>query len=264
MGARDVLRNIKLDAPDDIQYRSRMNLFLVLTFLFFTGSLIGWGLEVFWRKFFSRNNPAHKWINPGFLTGPYLPLYGLSLCLLFVLSMIDVSFIEGAWLRKLFLFALMAACITAVEYVAGLIFITGMHIKLWDYSRNRGNIKGIICPQYSFYWMVLSALYYFLIHPAILDWLYWFTNHLSFCLVVGYFYGVMTLDLCYTFNLSAKIREFAREKEIAVHYENLKSELCRRNEELKEKGNFLFAFSAKSPLKERMRDIFERLESQRK
>ena len=72
-----------------------MTALLVLTFLFFAGSIIGWGIELFWRRFFSKNNPEKKWINPGFLTGPYLPLYGLSLCLLFALSFIDVSFVES-------------------------------------------------------------------------------------------------------------------------------------------------------------------------
>jgi len=40
-----------------------MNILLVLAFLFFTGSTLGWILEVFWRRFFSKNNPEKKWIN---------------------------------------------------------------------------------------------------------------------------------------------------------------------------------------------------------
>ncbi len=219
-----------------------MEFFLVLTFLFFVGSLIGWSLEVFWRRFFSKNNPDRKWINPGFLTGPYLPLYGLSLCVLFTLSFINVSFIHEILIQKTVLFILMAMCITLMEYVAGIIFIKGMKIKLWDYSNCWGNIKGIICPQYSFYWIILSAVYYFFIHPQVLEWLYWFTNHLAFCLVIGFFYGVFTMDVCYTFKLSAKIREFAEERQIEVRYENLKALIQKKNEELKEKRHFLFSF----------------------
>ena len=219
-----------------------MEFFLVLTFLFFIGSLIGWSLEVFWRRFFSKNNPDRKWINPGFLTGPYLPLYGLSLCVLFTLSFINVSFVKEIFIQKALLFVLMAMCITLMEYVAGIIFIKGMKIKLWDYSNCWGNIKGIICPQYSFYWIILSAVYYFFIHPQVLEWLYWFTNHLAFCLVIGFFYGVFTMDVCYTFKLSAKIREFAEERQIEVRYENLKALIQKKNEELKEKRHFLFSF----------------------
>ena len=50
-----------------------MEIFLNLAFLFFIGSILGWILELFFRKFIS----TKRWINPGFLTGPYLPIYGL-------------------------------------------------------------------------------------------------------------------------------------------------------------------------------------------
>ena len=235
-----------------------MTALLVLTFLFFAGSIIGWGIELFWRRFFSKNNPEKKWINPGFLTGPYLPLYGLSLCLLFALSFIDVSFVESKWLQKFLLFILMAFAITVMEFIAGLIFIKGMKIKLWDYSKNWLNIQGIICPQYSFYWVLLSGAYYFLVHPRILEWLYWFTNHLSFSFVVGFFYGVFTIDLCYTFQISAKIREYAKENKLEIRYENLKESIRKRNEEFEERKRFFFALKSNHlPLKDILREIFE-------
>ncbi len=215
-----------------------MNLFLVIMFLFFAGSLIGWGIEIVWRKFFSKNNPEHRWINPGFLTGPYIPLYGFCLTILFVLSFIDVTFIENKIIRQTVLFIFMALCITLIEYIAGLIFIKGMKIKLWDYSKNRGNIQGIICPLYTFFWYVLSAVYYFLIHPKILNWLYWFTNHLTFCLVVGFFYGVFSVDIVYSFRIMNRLRRFAKENKYVILLENLHQQIRKMNEENKEKVHF--------------------------
>ena len=215
-----------------------MNLFLVIMFLFFAGSLIGWGIEIVWRKFFSKNNPEHRWINPGFLTGPYIPLYGFCLTILFVLSFIDVTFIENKIIRQTVLFIFMALCITLIEYIAGLIFIKGMKIKLWDYSKNRGNIQGIICPLYTFFWYVLSAVYYFLIHPKILNWLYWFTNHLTFCLVVGFFYGVFAVDIVYSFRIMNRLRRFAKENKYIILLENLHQQIRKMNEENKEKVHF--------------------------
>ena len=67
-----------------------MNIALVLAFLFYIGSSVGWILELFYRRIVS----TKKWINPGFLTGPYLPIYGIGLCMLFLLSLADLSFIE--------------------------------------------------------------------------------------------------------------------------------------------------------------------------
>lgn len=54
-----------------------MSLFLKYLFLFFIGSTLGWIVELFFRRI------AHKkWVNPGFLIGPYLPIYGFGLCFL--------------------------------------------------------------------------------------------------------------------------------------------------------------------------------------
>ena len=61
-----------------------MNNFLILAFLFFIGCFLGWGLEVLYRRF-SPANVSRRWINPGFLVGPYLPLYGFGLCALYLL-----------------------------------------------------------------------------------------------------------------------------------------------------------------------------------
>lgn len=239
-----------------------MNFLLAAAFLFFAGSLIGWGIELFWRRFFSKNNPARKWINPGFLAGPYLPLYGFSLVILFALSFINVSFIENIYLQKAALFAIMALSITLFEYFAGLIFIKGMKIKLWDYSSCRLNIQGIICPLYTFFWLVLSAAYYFLIHPRILGWLFWFTNHLSFSFFVGFFYGGLTIDLCYSLNITGKIRKFAKDNETLVHLELLKSQIRARNEERKEKIHFWLAMkSEKIQLPESLRQIHEKIKN---
>ena len=241
-------------------YNKGMIFFLVITFLFFAGSIIGWGIELIFRKFFSKNNPQHKWINPGFLTGPYIPLYGFSLVILFLLTFIDVSFINNTYLQKAVLFALMALCITIFEYIAGMIFIIGMKIRLWDYSKNWGNIRGIICPQFSFYWWILSATYYFFIHPKILEWLFWFTNHIEFSFVVGFFYGVFTIDICYSLRIMARIRHFASENQIIIHLGELQQQIHLKNEENKEKIHFWLTMKTEQlPLHENLHQILNKI-----
>ena len=107
-----------------IKEAARLNSFIILAFLFFMGSLIGWGIEVLFRKFFSGSNPQHKWINPGFLTGPYLPLYGFGLTLLYLIASCEkFSLISDPFWNKIVLFIFMAVCMTVIEYIAGLIFI---------------------------------------------------------------------------------------------------------------------------------------------
>ena len=52
---------------------------------------------------------------------------------------------------------------TVIEFIAGLIFIKGMKIKLWDYTNRKGNFMGIICPLFSCIWLVAGAAFYFLL-----------------------------------------------------------------------------------------------------
>ena len=66
-----------------------MNILLILAYLFFIGSVIGWGIELLFRRYISSANPERKWINPGFCTGPYLPLYGTGLCILYLIASLE-------------------------------------------------------------------------------------------------------------------------------------------------------------------------------
>ena len=227
-----------------------MNLFLTLAFLFLIGSVLGWGLEVIFRRFFS----AHHWVNPGFLVGPYLPLYGSSLCVLYLLAMLEpLMLVENPLLKKVLLFVVMALAITALEYVAGLIFIRGMKIKLWDYSDRWGNIQGIICPLFTFFWGVLSALYYFLLYPRLLHLVEWFTLHPLFSFIVGICFGVFVIDCAFSLHLGTQIRRRASEIDKTL-YESV--DLQKFQLKMQSRAGF-FRLAAPKPLSERIETFNE-------
>ena len=171
-----------------------MNFILTLAYLFFVGSVSGWVLELFFRKWFSSSNPEHKWINPGFCTGPYLPIYGFGLCTLYLLALLGrETGLDGSIQGRALLFLGMAVSMTLIEYIGGLLLLKGAKIRLWDYSNRRGNIQGLICPLFSFFWALLGAAYYFLIHPHILTALAWLSENLAFSFVIGLFFGVFVV-----------------------------------------------------------------------
>ena len=162
-----------------------MSEILKLFFLFFIGCTAGWIMEVLFRRF-NKQNVDRKWINPGFLTGPYLPLYGFGLCILYLLAGLEkYNLIANPIWNKVVLFIAMAFCMTLIEYIAGVIFIVGMKVKLWDYSKEKFNYKGIICLRFSIIWAILGALYYFCIHPYIINALDWFSKNLEFSFTSG-------------------------------------------------------------------------------
>lgn len=230
-----------------------MNDFLILAFLFFIGCLGGWLLEVVYRRF-SPANVSRKWINPGFLVGPYLPLYGFGLCALYLLANLEnTELIEEVTAgSKIMLFIVMAVVMTLLEYIAGLIFIKGLKVKLWDYSKEKFNLQGIICLRFSIYWALLGAIYYFLIHPHILNALNWLADNLAFSFVIGVFFGVLAVDMGYSFGIVTKIRKFAKENDILVRYEELRMQIRQNAEENKEKLHWFLRFASSTQLKEHL------------
>ncbi|MBQ9673895.1 MAG: putative ABC transporter permease [Ruminococcus sp.] len=210
-----------------------MVVFVKYTYIFAVGSVVGWLVELLYRHFVSnpKVNGKRKWVNPGFLTGPYLPLYGFSSCILYLLSGLDSYIsIDNSVLRIIVLLVMMAICITVIEYIAGMIFIKRMKIMLWDYSRNRFNIQGIICPLYSFFWLLLGAFYYFAVYPYFITTVEWLFEHIIFCFFVGMFLGVFILDLVQSLQIMIKIKQFAEDNNVVIIYEEFKANLRERAE----------------------------------
>ena len=238
-----------------------MNTFIKLAFLFFIGSLCGWVLELFFRKFISTDNPQHKWINPGFCTGPYLPIYGCGLCTLYLLACTEPSAGEGnIVLNKTIILIGMAVSMTAIEYIAGLIMLKFTKVRLWDYSNEWGNIQGIICPKFSVFWAALGAFYYFLIHPHILGAIDWLSNNLAFSFVIGLFFGVFIIDIVHSARIVVKLKQFADENDVTLRYEVLKAKIHLINEERKEKIHFFFPFHIEKSLPEFLKEHKDSLE----
>lgn len=210
-----------------------MNTFLLLAFLFFVGSVLGWIIELFFRRI----RHGH-WINPGFLKGPYLPIYGLGLAFMYLISSVDMSWIEPVAVQYVVRLFAIGILMTVIEFVAGIIFIKGMKIKLWDYSKRWGNVKGIICPLFSAIWTAVGALYYFVLHPVVVETVSWFVANIWFSFVVGVFFGVFFVDLAITLKISVKIRKFAVDHDIVVKYEKLKEDIKKDINAKKEKYGF--------------------------
>lgn len=238
-----------------------MSLFLALAFLFSVGSMAGWLLELVYRRFFSSANPEHKWINPGFCTGPYLPLYGFGLCLLYLIASLETLLPQ---IHKAGLFFLMALSMTAIEYLAGIWTLKQSNVRLWDYSDEWGNFQGIICPKFSLYWAILGAGYYFLIHGHILDALGWLSHNLAFSFFIGMFFGVLSLDFANSAQLAAKLRAFARENNVIVRYEAVKLHIRTHQENTKKKYHFFRPFHSELPIWEHLKDMQDYLEIRRK
>lgn len=239
-----------------------MNFFLTMAYLFFIGSVLGWVLELVFR------NLVHKsttWINPGFCTGPYLPIYGFGLCTLYLLASLENrNLVADSFWNKALLFVAMAVGMTAIEYAAGLFCLKVFKVRLWDYSDMWGNIQGIICPIFSLAWAVLGAMYYFLIHPHILEGLEWLSRNLAFSFFIGMFFGVFLIDVAHSGQLVLKLKKFAEENRVELAFEGIKGHLRDRLLETHGRYRFFAPFRSERPLGEHLKEMVELIEKQRK
>ena len=106
-------------------------------------------------------------------------------------------------------------------------------------------------------------MYYFCIHPYILDALDWLSRNLAFSFVIGYFFGVFTIDLVYSAKLVSRVRKFAEEHDVVIKLENLKTHIRQRQDERREKSSFLFAYRSRLELLEHLREAQETWELRR-
>lgn len=198
-----------------------MKYIVIISTLFVIGSLLGWVIELFFRRFVSQK----KWMNPGFLIGPYLPIYGFGVVILFIVSNIPLG-IESKALDIIFRILIIGVGMTLDEFIAGLIFIKGFKIKLWDYSNQKGNIMGIICPAFSLIWLIIGSLYYFLVNPILTSGITWLSNNLIYTYFVGAVIGAMIVDFAYSIHLATRLKEY---KELSnLRFEDFKKELKKR------------------------------------
>lgn len=243
-----------------------MDLFLCLCVLFCVGSCTGWILELLFRRFVS----THKWINPGFLTGPYLPIYGFGVCTLFILSYyLDFAkwFNVSQIINDIIIIVIIGITMTLIELIAGLIFIKGLNIKLWDYSDRKFNYKGIICPTFTLIWTFIGALFYYFLFSLFKNLLNWFATsslsnaHIPF--ILGIFYGIFIIDLCSSLQITVKIRKFAKENKIIIAFEKFKENIREVETKSKRKIHYVFPFKSGISFKEQLSKYLEKIKNKK-
>ena len=205
-----------------------MKYLITIATLFVIVSMVGWVIELFFRRFVSQK----KWVNPGFLTGPYLPIYGFGVIVLYAISNINFG-IENQILDVVIKIAIIGIGMTVIEFIAGLIFIKGMKIKLWDYSNRKGNIMGIICPSFSIIWLLVGSLYFFFVNPFLVNALIWISENLIYTFFVGLVIGMVIVDFAYSIHLLTKLKKFKETQ--SMRYEEVKTMFKNKVKELRNK-----------------------------
>ena len=216
---------------------------LAIAFLFFVGAMGGWVLEFFYRNLISHKGPRGKFfINPGFCKGPWLPIYGIGLSVMCVLSEVVYSYIDPAIANTvpatILIILIMGLTMNVIEFLGGVILLKFFNMRLWDYRDRPGNIMGVVCPLFALIWTGISAVYYLFIHEISLENLAWFSKNLAYAFFVGLFFGLFIVDMAGAFSDAKLIKRFANDREVIVKYEDLKALIQQRRLASNKKQSF--------------------------
>lgn len=124
-------------------------------FFFYFYCFFGWVFESTFVSLKSR-----KFVNRGFMRGPFLPIYGSGAIMMLVVSM---PFQDHIFLTYI------AGCVgaTALELVTGILMESLFKVRYWDYSDQKFNYKGHICLSSTMAWGFLTILMTEFVHRGV-------------------------------------------------------------------------------------------------
>lgn len=126
---------------------------LFLYFCFY--ACAGWCMETVYCSVMEK-----RFVSRGFLHGPLCPIYGVGVLLM-------ILFFAPLTGNLVIFYIVSTVVMSAWEYFVGWFLEVTTHIKYWDYSMYRFNLKGRICLWVCLVWGVLSYVCLFWIHPPV-------------------------------------------------------------------------------------------------
>ncbi len=209
---------------------------MVYFLLFIIYAFCGWALEVLGKLIEKK-----RFINRGFLIGPYCPIYGFgALAITFLLKRYSDDAIT------LFLMAILVCGV--LEYFTSYIMEKLFKARWWDYSQRKFNINGRVCLNTIIPFGLLGLFITYISNPFFLDIL----NKLPFTWLVilsSCLFVIFIIDNILSFNIISTVRTTTK---------GLYKELDNTEEITKKVKEILLS---KSALHRRLINAFPKLES---
>lgn len=168
-----------------------------------------------------------RFINRGFLIGPYCPIYGIG-CILITICLQNFS------KNPIILFFMSLIICSGLEYATSYIMEKLFKARWWDYSDRKVNINGRVCLEYMLAFGILGIVIIYIVNPYLLSLinkisfnnLYLITiilflifiidNIISFQIIYTFKNTIITVAKDSTEQISEKVHEILLEKSILV------------------------------------------------
>lgn len=172
-----------------------MKLILEWIVYFIIYCFLGWCFETTYVSL-----KVKRYINRGFMVGPYLPIYGFGAISVILFTKPFEDNVLGVYIGG----ALFA---TFLEYVTGVLMEKIFKVRYWDYSTNKFQYKGRICLSSTLAWGALSVaavfglqrfvIWGFSLIPEVVH------TVLAFLLII-----IMSADFAWSFRTAIELKDF--------------------------------------------------------
>lgn len=161
--------------------------------LFFIYAFLGWIMEVIGKLIQQK-----KFINRGFLIGPYCPIYGHGAILITILL--------SRYKANPFILFFMAILICSIlEYATSYFMEKIFHARWWDYSQYKFNINGRICLRTMIPFGILGCFIIYISNPLFLEMIKKIPQSILLVLCI-FLVSIFIIDNLISFNIIRNVQ----------------------------------------------------------
>ena len=161
-----------------------------------------------------------KWVNRGFMKGPWLPLYGSGAVVILVATLPFAQYPVAVFFAG-------AVAATVLEYFTGVAMLELFKVRYWDYSYRKIQFQGHICLVSTIVWGLLSLLMVYIIHP-------WVAHLVGAVNVEVVNVVTFIITLLITYDFTNAFREAMDLRKLIIQAAELKERLEEKLEESRE------------------------------
>ena len=176
-----------------------MNIYMYfLLFIFY--SLIGWIIEII-NEFITEK----RYVNRGFLIGPYCPIYGCGAIFMIVLLTRYLG-------DPIVLFIMAIVICFILEYFTSYIMEKIFKARWWDYADRKYNINGRVCLETLVPFGIGGLIIMYLVNPFIMS-IITKIPILTVKIISMILFVIFILDISISFNIIFKFRNITKKQE---------------------------------------------------
>jgi len=198
-----------------------MNEIIKITSYFVIYSLVGWILESAYKTCLFK-----KFVNSGFLFGPFCPIYGFGALIMYLFT--------GLKGKYALLFITAFVILSVWEYLVGIMLEKLFKTKYWDYSEDKFNFQGRLCLKNSIFWGILAIIFVEIANPITVrliekvpeNILSYITIILSFYIITDIILSIIKLNnINIRLDILTEIKEDLKQLEIKERLDKLEQQI---------------------------------------